>query len=173
MLRDYARIRVRLVKEIVYVRDNGSLHGTTLNDKKIPTRKDVSIHTFGNKFTRGSKVWLNSQTPSVTANPWPHWCLRLRIGPIVTYSGPEYTAARQHPVFTHSFYLYSSALLCYYRLLTILCFILYLVCLSSPVAWLRLSAVPFPRHWCKPARSGCVRRHGFSSVSLRCRYANS
>lgn len=56
MSRDYARIGVRLVKEIVYVRDNGSLHSTTLNDKKIPTEKDVSIHTFGNKFTRGSKV---------------------------------------------------------------------------------------------------------------------
>ncbi|KAJ9225110.1 hypothetical protein DTO021C3_882 [Paecilomyces variotii] len=62
MSRDHARIGVRLDKEIVYVRDNGSMHGTALNDKKIPTGKDVTVQsgdilTFGNEVTRGSETF--------------------------------------------------------------------------------------------------------------------
>ncbi|KAL1867966.1 TOM (translocase of outer membrane) complex component [Paecilomyces lecythidis] len=62
MSRDHARLGVRLEKETVYVRDNGSMHGTSLNDKKIPTGRDISVHsgdilTFGNEVTRGSETF--------------------------------------------------------------------------------------------------------------------
>lgn len=49
----------------VFIRDGGSMHGTWVNEKKIPVNQDVTINsgdvlTFGADVTRGTGGFLNS-----------------------------------------------------------------------------------------------------------------
>ncbi|RJE22671.1 FHA domain protein [Aspergillus sclerotialis] len=62
MSRDHAKLTVSLEKKDVYIRDNGSMHGTLLNDKKITPHCDVKISTgdvltFGAEVVRASEIF--------------------------------------------------------------------------------------------------------------------
>ncbi|RHZ60796.1 FHA domain protein [Aspergillus thermomutatus] len=62
MSRDHAQLRVCFEKKDVYIRDNGSMHGTWVNGKKIAIDKDVTIHsgdvvTFGTEVIRGEDTY--------------------------------------------------------------------------------------------------------------------
>ncbi|KAF7159089.1 hypothetical protein CNMCM5623_004322 [Aspergillus felis] len=62
MSRDHAQLRVSFEKKEVYIRDNGSMHGTWVNCKKIAADKDVPIHSgdvviFGTEVIRGEDTY--------------------------------------------------------------------------------------------------------------------
>ncbi|KAH1625731.1 hypothetical protein KXX21_006039 [Aspergillus fumigatus] len=62
MSRDHAQLRVSFEKKEVYIRDNGSMHGTWVNCKKISADKDVPIHSgdvviFGTEVIRGEDTY--------------------------------------------------------------------------------------------------------------------
>ncbi|RMJ22017.1 FHA domain protein, partial [Aspergillus sp. HF37] len=61
MSRDHASLSVSLGSKVVYVRDNGSMHGTWVNDKKIPPGRDVAIST-DDVLTFGAEVMNGSVT---------------------------------------------------------------------------------------------------------------
>ncbi|KAL4870308.1 hypothetical protein BDV12DRAFT_60010 [Aspergillus spectabilis] len=62
MSRTHAILRVSLEEKLVYIRDPGSMHGTWVNNKKIPVNVDVGISdgdvlTFGVEVIRGSDTF--------------------------------------------------------------------------------------------------------------------
>ncbi|KAF4154652.1 hypothetical protein CNMCM6069_009052 [Aspergillus lentulus] len=62
MSRDHAELRVSFEKKEVYIRDNGSMHGTWINCKKIAADKDVPIRSgdvviFGTEVIRGEDTY--------------------------------------------------------------------------------------------------------------------
>ncbi|EAW23832.1 FHA domain protein [Aspergillus fischeri NRRL 181] len=62
MSRDHAQLRVSFEKKEVYIRDNGSMHGTWVNCQKISADKDVPIHSgdvviFGTEVIRGEDTY--------------------------------------------------------------------------------------------------------------------
>ncbi|GFF32937.1 uncharacterized protein C3H7.13 [Aspergillus udagawae] len=62
MSRDHAQLSVSFEKKEVYIRDNGSMHGTWVNCKKIAADKDVPIHSgdvviFGTEVIRGEDTY--------------------------------------------------------------------------------------------------------------------
>lgn len=62
MSRNHAMLRASLQNEDIYVCDCGSMHGTFVNQKKIPVDHDVTIRNgdilmFGNEVTRGSETF--------------------------------------------------------------------------------------------------------------------
>ncbi|KAF4212624.1 hypothetical protein CNMCM8980_000576 [Aspergillus fumigatiaffinis] len=62
MSRDHAQLRVSFEKKEVYIRDNGSMHGTWVNCRKISSDKDVPIHSgdvviFGTEVIRGEDTY--------------------------------------------------------------------------------------------------------------------
>ncbi|RLL95638.1 hypothetical protein CFD26_105222 [Aspergillus turcosus] len=62
MSRDHAQLRVCFEKKEVYIRDNGSMHGTWVNCKKIPADNDVPIQSgdvviFGTEVIRGEDTY--------------------------------------------------------------------------------------------------------------------
>ncbi|GKZ18310.1 hypothetical protein AbraIFM66951_000868 [Aspergillus brasiliensis] len=62
MSRNHAKLWVCFDKQLVYIRDGGSMHGTWINGKKIPTEEDSVINhddvvTFGSTVYRGSDTF--------------------------------------------------------------------------------------------------------------------
>ncbi|KAF7121953.1 hypothetical protein CNMCM5793_009507 [Aspergillus hiratsukae] len=62
MSREHAQLRACFGKKEIYIRDNGSMHGTWVNCKKIPADKDVPIHSgdvviFGTEVIRGEDTY--------------------------------------------------------------------------------------------------------------------
>ncbi|PYI05313.1 FHA domain protein [Aspergillus sclerotiicarbonarius CBS 121057] len=61
MSRNHAKLWVSLEKQIVYIRDGGSMHGTWINGKKIPPEEDTVIK-HGDVVTFGSTVFRGTDT---------------------------------------------------------------------------------------------------------------
>ncbi|PYH29834.1 FHA domain protein [Aspergillus neoniger CBS 115656] len=62
MSRNHAKLWVCFDKQLVYIRDGGSMHGTWINGKRIPTEEDSVIKhddvvTFGSTVYRGSDTF--------------------------------------------------------------------------------------------------------------------
>ncbi|PYH95311.1 hypothetical protein BO71DRAFT_398096 [Aspergillus ellipticus CBS 707.79] len=62
MSRNHARIWANLDEKLLYIRDGGSMHGTWVNEKKIPTDEDIVIKhgdvvTFGSTVVRGTDTF--------------------------------------------------------------------------------------------------------------------
>ncbi|ODM16473.1 hypothetical protein SI65_07980 [Aspergillus cristatus] len=62
MSRDHARIGVNMAEKTVIIRDGGSMHGTWVNDRRIPVDQDVVVNsgdilTFGADVTRGAETF--------------------------------------------------------------------------------------------------------------------
>ncbi|BDD60200.1 hypothetical protein MPDQ_002800 [Monascus purpureus] len=62
MSRNHATLSISPANKCVYIRDGGSLHGTWVNDQKVPIHQDVAIHsgdvlTFGAEVTRGAETF--------------------------------------------------------------------------------------------------------------------
>ncbi|RAL02064.1 FHA domain protein [Aspergillus ibericus CBS 121593] len=61
MSRNHAKMWVSLEKQIVYIRDGGSMHGTWINGKRIPADEDTVIK-HGDVVTFGSTVFRGTDT---------------------------------------------------------------------------------------------------------------
>ncbi|KAL1998821.1 hypothetical protein VTN02DRAFT_5519 [Thermoascus thermophilus] len=62
MSRQHAKLWASPRAETIYIRDSGSMHGTYVNDRKIPVGQDTAIRsgdvlTFGSEVTRGSETF--------------------------------------------------------------------------------------------------------------------
>ncbi|OJJ33790.1 hypothetical protein ASPWEDRAFT_28985 [Aspergillus wentii DTO 134E9] len=62
MSRNHAKLGVSMDKQHVYIRDGGSMHGTFVNDKRIPVGMDVALKnndilTFGTEVNRGTETF--------------------------------------------------------------------------------------------------------------------
>ncbi|OOF92784.1 hypothetical protein ASPCADRAFT_210050 [Aspergillus carbonarius ITEM 5010] len=61
MSRNHAKLWVSLDKQLVYIRDGGSMHGTWINGKKITSEEDTVIQ-HGDVITFGSTVFRGTDT---------------------------------------------------------------------------------------------------------------
>ncbi|PYH41672.1 FHA domain protein [Aspergillus saccharolyticus JOP 1030-1] len=62
MSRNHARLVVRVDKKLAYLRDGGSMHGTFVNGKKLPSEEDHLLNqgdiiTFGTEVVRGKDTF--------------------------------------------------------------------------------------------------------------------
>ncbi|RAL14277.1 FHA domain protein [Aspergillus homomorphus CBS 101889] len=62
MSRNHAQLIVRLDKKLAYLRDGGSMHGTYVNGKKLPSEEDYLLNqgdviTFGTEVIRGKDTF--------------------------------------------------------------------------------------------------------------------
>ncbi|PWY75135.1 hypothetical protein BO70DRAFT_372874 [Aspergillus heteromorphus CBS 117.55] len=83
MSRHHARLGVCFDKKVVYIRDGDSMHGTRVNDKKIPTEEDTVIQdgdvvTFGSTVIRGADTFPPLQVRCEIEWPLPAYVPRER-----------------------------------------------------------------------------------------------